>query len=386
MNIESYLDRIQVIQDKLYEYIDCIENVEIIYENLISFFNELKIHENQYDLKLLLYSITNIANNYHRTINFFEKIDRIILYFENEIKKYFSNLDIFDIFHSNKRILLLLIKHKIMIIDEYIAEIITSYEYVSKKYPQYFLPEIGPFLQNDSIDHFLKDKWIKLLKKGLPEDFEEKRLNAENDNYLYKLIQKDLVKEFIIYVNRTNLSLDTKIDKSKYETNLFLLKSNKNSHYLLTDDVELIELAAFFGSIQIFQYLRLNNVELTPSLWIYAIHGRNYEIIHMLEQDNVELDDKIYQICLKESIKCHHNEIAEYLLNIKVMDIGSMPIKYYNFHFIQNNMINQSTFIDLCQYDYYIFVDFLLKDSHKTIDINKIEIYLSFIYNICNVK
>ena len=40
----------------------------------------------------------------------------------------------------------------------------------------------------------------------------------------------------------------------------------------------------------------MNGVELTPSLLIYAIHGKNAEIIHLLEENHIEPEDNI----------CHH--------------------------------------------------------------------------------
>ena len=56
----------------------------------------------------------------------------------------------------------------------------------------------------------------------------------------------------------------------------------------MRNETNLVEYAAFFGSIQIFKYLLVNQVKLIPSLWIYAIHSRNPEIIHLLEENNIE--------------------------------------------------------------------------------------------------
>ena len=65
--------------------------------------------------------------------------------------------------------------------------------------------------------------------------------------------------------------------------NISLLSTIKPSIFEINK--YLIEYAAFFGSIRIFQYLRFNNIELQPSLWFYAIHSNNTEMIHLLERD-----------------------------------------------------------------------------------------------------
>ena len=36
----------------------------------------------------------------------------------------------------------------------------------------------------------------------------------------------------------------------------------------------------------------MNNAELAPSLWLYAIHGRNYDIIHFLEANDIIPEDQ----------------------------------------------------------------------------------------------
>ena len=87
-----------------------------------------------------------------------------------------------------------------------------------------------------------------------------------------------MIEEFIIYVNKNNYQLDSFIETSHYETNSFLLKAEK---------VKLIEYASFFGSTQIFKYLYLNGIELSPSLWNFAIHGDDEEMIHILEEEKV---------------------------------------------------------------------------------------------------
>lgn len=54
---------------------------------------------------------------------------------------------------------------------------------------------------------------------------------------------------------------------------------------------------------------------------IYAIHGRNYDMIHSIE-GNIkinDLEDKFFytdwEEILCESIKCHHNDFANYIIN-----------------------------------------------------------------------
>ena len=109
------------------------------------------------------------------------------------------------------------------------------------------------------------------------ENFDKKVLEGENDNYICSLIRDDSIKEFVSYTSRSGISLSsTLIKNSIFETNSFLLENEK---------ISLIEYSAFFGSIQIFQYLKMNNVELTPKLWLYSIHGNNANLFRLLESD-----------------------------------------------------------------------------------------------------
>ena len=148
----------------------------------------------------------------------------------------------------------------------------------------------------------------------------------------------------------------------------------------------MIEYAAFYGSQQIFRYLIDKGAELTPSLWLYAIHGKNVELIHLLEyndveptitviKDYMEVEEKSYIECLNESIKCHHNDIANYFIDKylekedgKSNELLIQSLKYYNFSFIQNECINETSFCHLCHYDYYLLAEFIL--TNMNIDIN----------------
>ena len=126
----------------------------------------------------------------------------------------------------------------------------------------------------------------------------------KKDEEICEIIRKDEIEKFISIVKKENLPLQSDIKHSIFETNSFLL--NKTS--------TLIEYAAFFGSIQIFNYLRLNKVDLSPSLWLYSIHSHKIELIHILEEKEILVN---YLECFSESIKCHHNDIANHFLEKK---------------------------------------------------------------------
>lgn len=57
------------------------------------------------------------------------------------------------------------------------------------------------------------------------------------------------------------------------------------------------------------KYLVANDVELTPSLWLYTIHFDNPEIIQFFEDKQIKIDERTFS----EVIKCHHNNIAHYI-------------------------------------------------------------------------
>ena len=80
---------------------------------------------------------------------------------------------------------------------------------------------------------------------------------GENDPYILELIRNDSVKEFISYVNNSNLPL--------WSTANF--KSKK-------DNISLIEYDAFFCAIQVFQYLSINEVKLSKIMALFYIYSK----------------------------------------------------------------------------------------------------------------
>ena len=339
------------IQKKIFKYIK--KGMETNFQSLTNEIENDQIMNDKNEFRSFLHLIIRISNN-NRSQNFHVKIEQILSFYKNQILNYFTNDEIFDIFKNNKRILLFLFDEKIIIFTESILQKISKKKYIKSNYIQFLLPEINSFTKRSEETSGETD--LKLFK--------EKRKIGENELYMCELIRNDSVEDFITLINRKNISLNTKIEASIYETNTFLIKNTEQS---------LIEYAAFFGSIQIFQYLLLNNVTLTPSLWKYAIHGRNADLIHLLEDNHVEcnIDQNII-----ESIKCHHNELVNYFLNMTQNNIQSyisVILKYYNFEYFDYKFINEKLFYDYCKNDYIIFVQKFLPDViiNEVVEIRK---------------
>ena len=168
-----------------------------------------------------------------------------------------------------------------------------------------------------------------------------------------------------------------------------------SNSFLNDKNPTLIEYASFFGSIQIFRFLMMNDVELTPSLWLYAIHSKNAELIHLLELNNVpspiyNTNDN-YIKCLTESIKCHHNDITEYI-KINLIDFDKMNtddyeryisfiLQYHNYANFPTDFDNDDEFFYLNKFNYDKLVNFIVKKKEKFLEElikkNEYEIILS---------
>ena len=229
-------------------------------------------------------------------------------------------------------------------------------------YIQYFSPELRAIKgerwasREKGKDNFFpfgsrKFEWKEEIEKELPENFYENRKIGENENKICQLIRKDLIKEFIAYINQNNISLNINIEPSIFETNLFLIEKsieaeesnrfNSREH----KQISLIKYAAFFGSIQIFNYLVSNKVSMSFDLWFYAIHGQNAEIIHQIEEQN-NFYPGFEKKLIKEAIKFNHNDMVNYFINncpqnetkndlISNDNYNTVKsLEYYNFAFI----------------------------------------------------
>lgn len=350
MDIEEQLDKMRDIQTLILEYLVDYENNESSYKDLMQKIDDSKIREDKDDLIIFFNLILQISSNLFRNPGFFEKIFHILDNFKNDYTKIFTNDEIFKLFKKNKRVILNFIDEKIITIDESIISIIQKKKSTDKtaNFIQYF-PEIRSIIEKKNIEDILKE---------LPEDFEEKRRKGENESYICELIRDDSVIDFVTYINKTNLSISTMIKPSIYETNSLLIKETPS----------LIEYAAFFGSFQIFQYLFRNSAEMNQSLWKYAIHGKNPEIIHFLEDNKVKLQDDYYGECLTEAFKCHHGEIDQYfILNFISSEFVSnfkyYSLKYFNFSYIEPESINETVLSILIKYDYNKFVRYILQNN-----------------------
>ena len=369
----EYFKKMKDIEEKLLIFLDKQDELNENFLIFNEFLQDHKLSENKYELKSFLYLIAAISKNYHRSQDFFTKIELILKSLQEKIKNYYHSFEIFQIFRRNKRLLLFLFQSEVISPNEEIYSIILrNKKYINEKYLEYFYPEFEPFFEEKmKFSIFYPYKSIKI------DEFNKKREKGENDNYLCSLIQNDLVVDFITYLEKTNISPSSTIQSSIFETNLFLMKENPT----------LIEYSAFKGSIQIFKYLYQNNAKITTSIWSYAIHGRNAEIIHFLEEKKIETLQKSYQYLIFRSIKCHYYEMIDYFRNNfcdneKIDDdyLNRKGLKYYNFGYFTEKSIQ--SLIDsckdnpklnipyyLCKYDYFLIVEFLLK-TEKISDLN----------------
>ena len=320
--MESYIEDKKNLYTTILEFLeesDEYNDDESLNESIQELIKVQQIEGDAEEMRQFLEIVKNIGEHHHRDQHFNERMNQLLLHYKDQIKQTLSNSEIFHIFENNKKIVHFLIKKGIITIsDEICQEIENKIENNGNRYWHFFIPEL---------ENFVGEEKMKFVKKELLEkdptfftNYEEKREEGENDSYFCSLIRHDSVEDFISHVNQHNISPSSVILSSIFETNPFLI-DNKNT--------TLIEYSAFFGSIQIFRYLLMNKAEIMPSLWLYTIHSKNAELIHLLESNEIpppkfkrkekeeeENSIKNYEQCLIESIKCHHNDFAVYIQKI----------------------------------------------------------------------
>lgn len=341
--IEQLHQDLTPLYNKFIETLDNEKDIDQKHEEFLQYLNETTILQANHKMRQFLRIIANTSISHFRTKHFYQKIERIIDSFQTQIKEKCSNEEIFNIFKINKRILLFLFQSKIIILDSHMAhKMINSPEFLA-----YFYPELEATMTKHQKE-----------KAKLPEsdNFEEKRQLAENDSLLCSFIRTDSFDDFFSYVEKNKVSMKSKISPSFFDTNSFL--ANKYP--------SLIQYAAFFGSYKIFTYLLHHNADLTSDLWFYSIHGRNDTIIHILEENEINPPKDSYKDCIIEAIRCHHNNIAYYLME-KYLHQKPTDTKYvFDKDMIKASLesFNFAIFAENFQFDSSRIDEILLTMSH----------------------
>lgn len=364
--IQKYFDHKLKLEDLILEYLDNFGLYEA-FDNLVDYIKSENILNIQQEFKYFLGLLVNIFNYHHRIPGFVDNFEKILLYFKNEIKQTFSNSEIVNIFLSSKFLLLFLIKQEIILFDDFfLNSILVKCEANGVPYCYFFIPEI------EKMDSEYTIAEIANFDPRIHGNYEEKREQGENDSYLCTLIRNDSAREFISYVTQNNISLTMVIDPSIFETHSFL---NENK-------VTLFEYAAFFGSLKIFNFI-LNKIELSESIYKYAIHSNNANLVHIIEDigNNVDLI-QLVKNTLIEAIKCHHNNLVSYISNwvddqtndhlkedkLYIERIVDTSFLYQNYFCINLEYAFHRLFFNLCKFDYIDFVNLLLKTYKNDID------------------
>lgn len=372
MSTQKYLSNMKTFQKNLLSFIDATDKSTDYYNALLQFLKDENIINNPLELKSILYIISNITNNYHHQFNYFTKIKHLINKIRSEITKNFSNITIFNIFKSNKKLLLFLIQEHIITIDKIIASKILEYSNDTNMYSAFFYPEIKPFIKKEDID-----KIKRTLPINFNQNFESKRTIGKNDDKIYKIIRHDLVDDFKgLNENKTIKNFWDKINPSIFETNTFLI----NQRY-----TKIIDYVAFYGSIKIFNYMVSENVTLQSTIWPYAIHGANTEIIDILLTKNIEIEN--FSECLNESINCCNDNITKHIINKYYLNdeekkfiAAKFSLISYNFSYFRTDLIDRDAIYELCRYDYGYLVNAIL--HMPGVNLNKKEISFFCLNNV----
>lgn len=357
--VQNILIKLKCIEENLLEYINDDQDDE----NFEKFTNAMikeKIIENEDNFKLILHLISNISAYHLRKNNFHNKIYKILSTYSSSIKS-ISNYEKYMIFQNDPVILLYLFENKLLIPDQSIETDMKDKDYFVQKrafhikYKEYFFKEFhfnDPEFKKEYIEYFSN------------EEYTQKKRTGENSNYISKLIREDLLDEFIEYINKNNINLDSYVNEDNFETNFFIFSK--------LCQLKMIEYAAFCGSLNIFKYLYINKVPISDFIWIYVIHGNNYDIFHLVEEKIKINPENVFW-----ALQFHNYEMADYFINNYDIDeyINSIQhklISNYNFKYLNTKYIlnSKNSFDDLCNYNYIYLAKLLLLNNQSLIKDN----------------
>lgn len=287
-------------------FLDAKENGEFEFEKFKLFLQTSELLNTPYKMREFLHLISMISINHHREEHFFNRIKAILTELGSKINKDFPNIELFKIFQTNKRVLLILIEAKILSLDSHIARRLCRIDLSqlsldNVQIAKYFFLEIEPYFS---------ETMKKIIRIDIPDikQFQKFRKAGENHNPICETIRRDCVADFAGYIRRHDVSFNSRIPPSMFETNLFLLNIEKENGM-----PTLMQYAAFYGAITIVRYLLDNNIELTSDLWIYGVHGRNVEIFRILQKHNINPPDNSFDGCKVEAIRCGHQDMFDYI-------------------------------------------------------------------------
>ena len=126
--IHKYIDEKKELQKLVLGIIEKSDtDVETDIQSLMSYLDIHQYRENKKEIEHFLHLILSISLNHYRQPNFFENIEKILTVSSTFYKPLFSNDELFRIFQQSKPILLILLKTKIIIIDEIIFKNLLSF-------------------------------------------------------------------------------------------------------------------------------------------------------------------------------------------------------------------------------------------------------------------
>ncbi|KAK8863962.1 hypothetical protein M9Y10_011656 [Tritrichomonas musculus] len=219
-----------------------------------------------------------------------------------KIKEFLTSYEIFSIYHKTfNHILLWYYDHQLLDIETIIE--------VSKNdcdLFEYFIYDIKE--HDEKIYEILNKRFDTQIHYHPLKNFKENREARINETPIAKAIRKDEIDEFQNIISLTNMNINSKIEFSLFESCSAVNYSGSMP--------SLLEYASFFGSIKIFKYLLLQNAEITSNIWEYAIHGNNYDIIHLIEGKHIPPHD-----CIINAIRYYRYDLFDYFIESQDIEI-----------------------------------------------------------------
>lgn len=256
----------------------------------------------------------------------------------------------------------------------------------------------------------LREKIVAFLlhidPKVIQEDLKEKNDNEYSDQRIFELIRNDDFVEFQDMVSQFDIDLDGSIiipenfeyrdffnfefsdihhkydkydinddQENDFQEDLFDHKSYQYSYNIIYKG-KLIEIASFFGSINIFKFLWMNKANINKNINKYLMAGGNYEILHLVEDYITYTPDD-----LTYAIQFHRNSIYDYIINNNEFSPNKhdieIAIRYNNLEYLVNEMDNlkEGDYLDKNNY-------MLISSLSKSIENKNVLIFI-FLFTQC---